>query len=40
MIEGEATPQMLATRYGCGVRQLQKLKQKGLPESDFGFINT
>ena len=25
MKEGKATPQMLATRYGCGVRQFQKL---------------
>ena len=38
MIDGEATPQMLATRYGCGVRQFQKLKQNGLPKSEFGVI--
>ena len=38
MNEGEATPQMLATRYGCGVRQFQKLKENGLPKSEFGVI--
>ena len=39
MNAGNATPQMLATRYGCGVRQLQKLKKNGLSESKFGTIN-
>ena len=39
MNDGEATPQMLANRYECGVRQFQKLKLKGLPNSKFGVIN-
>jgi transposase-like protein len=39
MMEGKATPTMLANRYGCGVRQFQKLKQNGLPKSKFGMIN-
>ena len=39
MNEGKATPQMLADRHGCGVRQFQKLKQNGLPKSNFGIIN-
>ena len=34
MMEGDATPQMLAISYGCGVRQLQRLKQKGLSKSN------
>jgi hypothetical protein len=39
MIDGDATPQMLANRYGCGVRQFQKLKLNGLPKSKFGVFN-
>ncbi len=39
MNDREATPQMLAKRYGCGVRQFQKLKQNELPKSKFGVIN-
>jgi hypothetical protein len=39
MNEGKATPQMLASRYGCGVRQFQKLKLTGLPILSFGIIN-
>jgi hypothetical protein len=38
MKEGKATPQMLASRYGCGARQFQKLKHNGLPISNFGII--